>query len=102
MAIENRLVRIEGKLDGLATAHVDIMACLSAQKIAEENHQRNIERFWGQTWPNVVDRLDGNATKIAQIDIKVAELRTKMMIWGCCLTIGVPALATIVQIFNGD
>ena len=95
--MDDRLVRIETKLDGLATSNTKIMAELAAQRIAEENHQRNIERFWGQTWPDVIEKLDKNATKIAEMEVTVAELRTKMVIWGGALTVGVPILAIFLE-----
>lgn len=94
---DDRLLRIEKKLDGLTSSNTIIIAGLAAHKAAEENHQRNIERFWGQTWPEVIEKLDKNATKIALLEVAVAELRTKMVIWGGALTVGVPILAIFLE-----
>ena len=86
------------KLDDLTESHIQVKINLAEQILAESTHQKNVERFWSQTWPQIIGKIDDNATKIATLEVEVAELRTKMMIWGVALCIGVPVLATVLQI----
>jgi len=94
----DRLERIERKVDGLAESLVQVKINLAEQILAENTHQKNVERFWSQTWPHIMGKIDDNATKIAILEVEMASLRTKMMIWGVSICIGFPVMATVLQI----
>lgn len=99
MGNDDRLGRIEKKIDSIQTAQNTLRVDFAKHQALEENHQGAMEKFWTQNWPKVLEKIDKNAASIAKLEVQVAELRTKMMLWGSILTVGVPILATILQIY---
>ena len=93
----SRLSRIERKIDGIQASYTDLRVIIARQVQAEENHQHNIERFWNTSWPEFAEKIDNNATRIGEMEVKIAQLSTKIMIWGATLTVGVPILAVFLQ-----
>lgn len=93
------LKTIEQKLDRLTESQNKIQVSIAEQRQIDKNHQSNIDRFWDNTIPDIMGKIDGNQTQIATLEVSLAELRTRMVIWGTCLTVGVPALIAIVQAY---
>ena len=80
------LERIEKKLDGLVLAQNDLKVDAAKNNTRDENLQKNIDRFWRTTWPDVIVRIDGNSTKIATLEVEIAKIKTKVLVWGSVLT----------------
>ena len=80
------LERIEQKLDGLVSAQNELKVDAARNNTREENHQKNIDRFWRATWPDIIVKIDGNSTKIATLDVDIAKIKTKVLVWGSVLT----------------
>lgn len=98
--VKDKLARIEQKIDVLSEAHFDIKISLAALRQIEMNNQVNIERFWSKQWPEVLHKIEQNAKKIGKIEVSIAELKAKVMVWGGCLTVLVPVLAFLLQNFK--
>ena len=88
---------VSDKLDEIRESIFEIKIAIAEHKQQEQNHQQNIQRFWDVTWPKALEKMDSNSTRIAGMNIELTELRTKVMIWGVTLTVGVPAIATLLQ-----
>ena len=93
------LKTIEMKLDRLTVSQNEIQVSIAEQRQIDKHQQVSLERFWDKTIPDIMGKIDGNSTHIATLEVDVAELRTRMVIWGTCLTVGVPALIAIVQAY---
>lgn len=95
--MQEQLKRIEAKVDCLADKQHEMQVVLAEHSQIDRNHQKNIERFWNNTWPEVVEKIEGNSTRLGQMEVEIAKLRTTMVIWGSALSVGVPILATVIM-----
>jgi len=87
MPHDTALERIEKKLDRLVSTQNDLKISAAKYEEQEKSHQKNIDRFWGSTWPDVVEKIDGNSTKIATLEVEIAKIKTKVMVWGSLITV---------------
>ena len=86
MSQDLALLRIEKKLDGLVLVQNDLKVDAAKTNTRDENLQKNIDRFWGTTWPDIIVKIDGNSTKIATLEVEIAKIKTKVLVWGSILT----------------
>lgn len=87
MTTDTALERIEKKLDRLVSTQNDLKVAAGRYEEQEKSHQKNIDRFWGSTWPDVVEKIDRNSTKIATLEIELAKIKTKVLVWGSIITV---------------
>tara|TARA_R110000822_G_scaffold109836_1_gene239824 strand:- start:354 stop:662 length:309 start_codon:yes stop_codon:yes gene_type:complete len=83
---DNVLIRIEKKLDNLALVQADFKVSTALHEEKERAHQKNIARFWGDTWPDVIQKIELNSTRIASLEVELAKIKTKVLVWGSILT----------------
>lgn len=80
------IARIEGKLDLLIEnqrANTERIAKLEKIVIGldhrDEEHRRNIERFWAQTWPQFETRLGDHESRISALErLQVEEFESRI------------------------
>ena len=85
---EERLGRIEQKIDELSKVREDI----AAMRQVDKHHQQNMDLFLQTNWPQAMAKIDANSTRIAEVEVDVAKLKTLVVVWGSILSVGVPAL----------
>lgn len=83
---DQALERIEKKLDGLVSVQNDLKVDAVRNNTRNENLQKNIDRFWRSTWPEVIVKIDGNSTRIATLEVDIAKIKTKVLVWGSVIT----------------
>ena len=84
--MEEKLDRINKKLDALALCQNNIKISLAEQKTHQRNHQKTMESFWERTWPGVIEKMDSNSTRIASLEVDIAKIKTMVFVWGGLMT----------------
>ena len=96
-----KLDQIALKLDALTGTQTDIKVSIGKLQTHSENHQDTMERFWSRTWPGVVEKLDSNNTRIAQIEVDLAKIKTTVLLWGSFITsliaISIPFISYLLE-----
>lgn len=87
MTNDIKLDRLDSKLDDLCSAQNDIKICIAEQKTHNKNYQKVMERFWNNTWPDVIEKIDSNSTRIATIEVDLARIKTMVVVWGSLLSV---------------
>jgi len=97
----DKLGEIERKLDSLVKIQNDLRISAAEQRLQEKAHQKNIERFWSATWPAIIEKMDNNSTKIVEIEVALARVKTTVMIWGTFLAgliaVAVPLIVVYLE-----
>jgi hypothetical protein len=83
---DGTLDRIENKLDQLVISQNQLKISAAEHKQHEKTHQKNIDRFWDSTWPEVIEKMDGNSTRIAELEVELARIKTMVLVWGTVIT----------------
>lgn len=91
-----------GKIDHITSELHSIKIEMAKHNEAEKNRQQNSNRFWEQTWPDVLKQINQNRNEIAQLNVRIAELSTKMMIFGTSIVVSVPIISAIVFKYLGN
>ena len=99
MSGDTALDRIEKKLDRVVVSQQELKISAAKYEEQEKSHQKNIDRFWGSTWPDVVEKIDQNSTKIATLEIELAKIKTKVLVWGSVLTVMVALSVPFITYF---
>ena len=72
---DTALIRIETKLDRIATAQNGLQIAVAKQQTR-----------WEQTWPGAILKIDENSAKIACLEIDLAKIKTTVLLWGSLTT----------------
>ena len=88
--------QLQSKIDMIIEELHLIKIEMAKNNEAEKNHRANSARFWEQTWPEVVQQISENRRAIADQNIQIARLTTKMMMFGTGLVIMTPILSTLI------
>ena len=90
--IDDLKLKIDMIIDELHSIKVE----MAKRNEAEKNHQANSARFWEQTWPDVVTQISENRKAIADQNVQIAKLTTKMMMFGTGLVVMTPIISTFM------
>lgn len=93
------IFRIEKKLDRVQEKISEIQIEMAKQIQIEEKHKENIGRFWSHTWPQVVEKIDDNQTKIAEMQIRITKMQTQMYMIASLIAFGAPIITAVLLKF---
>jgi hypothetical protein len=97
MGIEHLIDKV-GKLTEELQSIKIVMAENSA---SERQHQKNVERFWNSTWPETIRAIQDNKLKLAEHDVLLARVNTKLTLIGSLAGFAIPFLIYYLRRYGG-
>jgi hypothetical protein len=99
MMQDAKLDQISAKMDDLSAAQNSLKVSMAKQQTHHENSRRTMDRFWDSTWPEVIEKIDGNSTKIVTLEVDIARIKTMVMLWGSLVTVLVALSVPFITYF---